>query len=168
MKKYLLLSILGLFSAATVISCEDRNEDVIVQENVIPNVMTDVTGTLNQNNDYTIRKGITINSTDVVLVYRNINSNTNGSAVWQLLPRTEFIGSGREIDYNFLFDTQNVEIYTEANFDQSLLNSTEAAEYLVNQRFRIVLIPATAGKNANVKYSDYNSVIRYYNIQDRE
>ncbi len=78
------------------------------------------------------------------------------------------MSGGRELDYNFLFDAANVEIYTEANFDQATFTTAEANQYLNNQRFRIVLVPASAGKNTNVNYSDYQSVIKYYNIPDRK
>ena len=37
--------------------------------------------------------------------------------------------------------------------------------YLNNQVFRVVLIPAS-GKNANVKYDDYKSVVEYYKIDE--
>ncbi|HAI80078.1 MAG TPA: hypothetical protein DCL65_03485, partial [Chryseobacterium sp.] len=78
------------------------------------------------------------------------------------------LSNGRELDYNFLFDTANIEIYTEANFDQATFTAAEATQYLNNQRFRIVLVPASQGKNAGVNYSDYNSVIKFYNIPDRD
>ncbi|MBW8361509.1 MAG: hypothetical protein K0M56_04905 [Kaistella sp.] len=165
MKNYLTLFLLAIFSFAAI-SCTDRNDEVIVEDT--PVLMRDITGTLNGTNNYTLTQGIDIAPTDVVLVYRNINSNSTASAVWQLLPKTEFLAGGRELDYNFLFDTAAIEIYTEANFDQTTLTPAEANMYLNNQRFRIVLLPASGGKNANVDYNDYQSVIKFYNIKDRE
>jgi hypothetical protein len=85
-----------------------------------------------------------------------------------MIPKTEYLSGGRELDYNFLFDQSNVEIYTEANFDQATFTTAEANSYINNQRFRIVLVPASKGKNANLDYSDYNSVIKFYNIPDRK
>lgn len=167
MKNYFTILLLALFGFLAV-SCTDRNNDVLAEDNDTYPMMRDITGTLNSGNDYTINQGIDIKSTDVVLVYRNINSGSGGSAVWQLLPKTEFLTGGRELDYNFLFDTKNVEIYTEANFDQATFTAAEATTYLNNQRFRIVLVPASQGKNINVDYSDYNSVIKFYNIPDRD
>lgn len=166
MKKYFKVLLLGVFAFGAV-SCDDRNDDVInQQDNDTYAVMADVTGNLNAGNNYTLTKGITIKSSDVVLVYRNVS--TTGSAVWQIIPKTEFLSSGRELDYNFLFDTANVEIFTEANFDQATLSPTESTTYLNNQRFRIVLVPASPGKNAQVNYNDYYSVIKYFNIPDRK
>lgn len=167
MKNYFTILLLALFGFLAV-SCTDRNDDVLVDDNDTYPMMRDVTGTFNSGNSYTINQGINIATTDVVLVYRNINSASGGSAVWQLLPKTEFLTGGRELDYNFLFDTANIEIYTEANFDQATLSAAEATTYLNNQRFRIVLIPASQGKDANVKYEDYQSVIKFYNIPDRD
>lgn len=164
MKKYYSILLLAIFSFLAF-SCDDRNENV--NDNDTYSKMADITGSLNAGNSYTINQGINIESTDVVLVYRNINSGNSGTPAWQLIPKTEFLSGGRELDYNFLFDSQNVEIYTEANFDQATLTSAEATTYLNNQRFRVVLVPASQGKNANVNYSDYNSVIRFYNIPDR-
>lgn len=165
MKKLFTLALLATISF-TAITCTDRNEDIVATD-TFPK-MRDVTGTLNSANQYTITQGINIADTDVVLVYRNINSNSNLSAVWQLLPKTEFLGSGRELDYNFLFDAQNVEIYTEANFDQATMTPAENGKYLTNQRFRVVLVPASSTKTTPVNYEDYNSVIRYYNIPDKD
>ncbi|MGZ5209531.1 MAG: hypothetical protein ACXWB1_01460 [Kaistella sp.] len=166
MKNYFTILLLAIFGFLAV-SCTDRNDEVLVDDSDTYPMMRDITGTLNSGNDYTISQGITIASTDVVLVYRNINSGAGGSAVWQLLPKTEFLTGGRELDYNFLFDTSTLEIYTEGNFDQATLSAAEATSYLNNQRFRIVLVPASQGKNANVDYEDYQSVIKFYNIPDR-
>lgn len=165
MKKLFTIALLATISF-TAITCTDRNDEVVTTDTY--SKMRDITGNLNSGNQYTITQGIDIAQTDVVLVYRDINSNSNLSSVWQLLPKTEFLSGGRELDYNFLFDSQNVEVFTEANFDQSLLTSTEAGQYLNNQRFRIVLVPASATKNAPVNYEDYQSVIKYYNIPDRD
>lgn len=166
MKKYFSILLLAIFGFVAF-SCNDRDDNVIIDDNDTYSVMTDITANFNSGNNYTVTQGINIPSTDVVLVYRNINSGNNNGTAWQLIPKTEFLGNGRELDYNFLFDTQNVEIYTEANFDQTTLTSGEAGTYLNNQRFRIVLIPASQGRNAGLDYSDYQSVIKFYNIPDR-
>ncbi len=167
MKKYftvLLLAIFGLIA----FSCNDRNDDVVINDQDTYPKMTDITGSFNSGNEYTISQGISIANTDVVLVYRNINSGNSNGTVWQLLPKTEFLDGGRELDYNFLFDTSRIEVFTEGNFDQATVSAAEATTYLNNQRFRLVLVPASQGKNANLDYSDYNSVIKFYNIPDRK
>lgn len=177
MRKFFPIILMALASTFAV-SC-DNNDDVIVQDNQA-NVtkVRDVTANFNSGNNFTVSQGINIQNTDVVLVYRNINSNGGGGAVWQLIPKTFYLqdvtgfATGRELDYNFDFTTGNmgdVEIRTEANFNQSnQLSTTEVSRYLTNQVFRIVLITAYANKSATapVDYSDYNSVIKYYNLDD--
>ena len=165
MRNYLTILLLAIFSFVAI-SCVDDRNDLVDDQDTYP-VMTDITANFNAANSYTFNQGINISASDVVLVYRNINSGTTNGVAWQLIPKTEFLTNGRELDYNFLFDSKNIEIYTEATFDQATLTSTEAATYLNNQRFRIVLVPATQGKNAKVNYSDYNSVIKFYNITDK-
>ena len=167
MRKYFTLSLLAIIGF-TAINCTDRNNDPIVQDNDTYSQMRDITGTMNTSNNFTITQGIDIGTTDVVLVYRNINSDNNNGVVWQLLPKTEYLSLGRELDYNFLFDTKNVEIFTDANFDRTTFTPAENAQYLSNQRFRIVLVPASSTKNSNLNYEDYQSVIKFYNIPDRK
>ena len=166
MKKYLFLSLMAFATLGTTVSC-DRSTEVVQQtDNDTYPMMRDIRGTFNAANQYTISQGINIQTTDVVLVYRNINSGNSNGAVWQLLPKTEYLSNRRELDYNFLFNTTNLEIFTEANFDQATMTAAEATTYLNNQQCRVVLVPASQGKNANVDYRDYNSVIRFYNLDD--
>lgn len=167
MKKYFLLSAISVLSLGTLHSCVDRTDDnVQYTDNDTYAVMRDITGSLTAANNYKITQTINIPATDVVLVYRNVNSNTSTGAVWQQIPKTEFLSSGRELDYNFLFNSSAVEIFTEANFDQSTMTGNEPATYLQNQRFRIVLVPASQGKVGGLDYSDYNAVIKFYNLKD--
>lgn len=167
MKKIIPLFLLS-FISFFVTSCDNNDNDPVpVQNNGAVAQMKDITGTFSSSGGYTISQGLSILNTDVVLVYRNINSNTSSSAIWQLLPKTFFLSNGRELDYNFIFNSQNVDISTQANFDQATMTSAEANKYLINQNFRIVLVPADpAGKGAKVDYNDYNSVIKYYNIDE--
>lgn len=149
---YLLLAFFGLF----VMSCDnsDSRDSGYTDNDTYP-VMADVNGSFSASNNYSLSQGVNIASTDVVLVYRNTASS--GSAVWQLIPKTEYLTDGRELDYNFLFDRTQVEIYTEANFDQNTMNSAEKAQYLNNQQFRIVLVPASQA--ADMDTSNYNKVV---------
>ena len=106
MKKYFLLALLGLFSFGALASCDDRNNDVITQDNDTYSVVLDlnnvnfVKGT---NNQYSISRNFTspLFSTDVVLIYRKAGSASDGSPVWQQIPRTVYLSSGRELDYDF-------------------------------------------------------------------
>ncbi len=161
------------FASFFIYSCDNNDDDVVQQEQIVLTVR-DVTGTFNSNNDFQLEQGLTLQPSDAVLVYRNINSNTSGGKVWQLIPKTYYLDDvqnlpvGRELDYNFDFTTEDVQIRTEANFNQSSqITNAEVSQFLTNQTFRIVLLPGEAAKNAStVDKNDYNAVIKYYNIDD--
>ena len=76
MKKYFTILLLAIFGFVAV-SCDDNRNDNVVGDGDTYSVMKDVTGTLNSGNNYTLSQGINIASSDVVLVYRNINSNSS-------------------------------------------------------------------------------------------
>jgi hypothetical protein len=169
MKKFfplLLLAFVSLF----IFSCDDNNNDGPTQDNDTYSQMRDVTGSFTSANSYAFTQGINIQSTDVVLVYRYLGDS------WQLIPKMMYLPNAtgmptsREFQYNFVFDSQNVQISVDdENFNLSTgLTSGEASQYLTNQRFRIVLVPASPAKGAapSVDYSDYNAVIKYYNLND--
>jgi len=166
---FILLAGIGFLS----FSC-DNKDDVVVQ-NTVNAQMKDVTGTFNSNNNFAFKQDIAIQNTDVVLVYRN------DGGVWQQIPKTVVLGNvagmptNRVFEYNFVFDTKTVQIRVEnENFDLTTgTTSEEKSNWLNSQRFRIVLVPAVSGNNlksANatppVDYSDYNAVVKYYNLND--
>ncbi|WP_295221530.1 hypothetical protein [uncultured Chryseobacterium sp.] len=163
MKKILPILLLA-FVSLFIFSC-DNNDNNPVQDNDTYSQMRDITGSFNNGNSYAFTQGINIQGTDVVLVYRKAGN------AWQQLPYTWYLDaatspSARKFDYNFVFDSQNVQIRIDnANFNLSTMSSTEAASYLNNQTFRIVLVPASSGK-ASVDYSDYNAVVKYYNLDE--
>lgn len=162
MKKFLpilLLAFVGLF----IFSCKDDDTDYDTYSQA-----RDATGTFTSADNFTLSMDINIQSTDVVLVYRRSGN------MWVSIPKTYYLNNvsgyptGRELDYNFDFNTQEVNIRTAANFNQvTEMSPSEATQYLSNQTFRIVLVPASAGKNVNtVDKTDYNAVIKYYNIDE--
>ncbi|SIR18208.1 hypothetical protein [Chryseobacterium sp. RU33C] len=176
MKKILLFLFLGAVGF-TAYSC-DNNDDVVVQGTDYDTIsqMKDITGTFSNSGNYTISQGLNIPTTDVVLVYRLVAGN-----VWQQIPKSVYIPdvnnkpTNRVFDYNFVFNTQNIEIrIDDENFNLPTdLTSGEIATYLNNQTFRIVLVPANAtgvggakNKQASVDYSDYNAVVKYYNLDE--
>jgi hypothetical protein len=155
MKKFfpiLLLAFVSLF----IFSCKD-DEDFDTYSKV-----ADVTGSFNNANSYAFTQGIDIQGTDVVLVYRWLGDS------WQQIPKMMYLSNNREFQYNFVFDNKNVQIsIDDENFDLATLNASEATQYLNSQRFRIVLVPASAAKGTStVDTSDYNAVIKYYNLND--
>ncbi|MPS63290.1 MAG: hypothetical protein DI622_00205 [Chryseobacterium sp.] len=169
MKKFfplLLLAFVSLF----IFSCDDNdNNDVPYQDNDTYPIMRDATGSFSSSNSFTLSMDISIQSSDVVLVYRKVGS------YWQSVPKTYYLDdvqnlpTGRELDYNFNFNSSEVNISTAANFNQSTqMTSAETSQYLTNQTFRIVLVPASPAKGAaaTVDYSDYNAVVKYYNLDE--
>lgn len=163
MKKYFTILLLAIFGFVAV-SCNDRVDEI--GDDTYP-VMTDITGSFNSTNSYEISQLITIGSTDVVLVYRQSGSS-NGSPIWQQIPRTLFLTEG-ELDYDFDFTKDDVLIKAGGTIDFAAQTNAFRDSYLNNQRFRIVLVPASQyqNKSTNLDYSDYNSVIKFYNIPDR-
>lgn len=100
--------------------------------------------------------------TDMLLIYMQNGVTNNGSPIWQLLPINFYLADGNEVDYNFDFSRYDFAIYAGGTFNLA------GTSYVTNKTFRIVFIPASYGKNADnqVDYSDYESVINYYNIDD--
>ena len=166
MKKHFIFLLFLIFSFV-VTNCSSRNEDTFLNDNEKSSMMRDITGSFSGANTYTINQAINLKNTDVVLVYRNVNSNTAVLADWRIIPKDQFSLNGKNLNYDFALSPSNIEIYTEANFDQGTLTSEEVSTYLSNQRFRLILIPASTAKKIQIDLSDYNSVIKYFDIPDR-
>ncbi|MCE3076997.1 hypothetical protein [Chryseobacterium gwangjuense] len=169
MKKFfplLLIAFVSLF----IFSCDNNNDNDNFVDHDTYSQMRDVTGSFTAANNYAFTQGINIQSTDVVLVYRNLG------AAWQLIPKMMYLPDAtgmpvnREFQYNFVFDSQTVQIrIDDENFNLATgLTAAEANQYLNSQKFRIVLVPASPAKGAAapVDYSDYNAVVKYYNLDD--
>ncbi len=105
-----------------------------------------------------------IYDSDVILIYRLAGVIDSNTPIWQQIPRTLYTSKG-ELDYDFDFSKGDFTIYAGGNYDLSL-----TPEFLKNQTFRIVIIPgafSTTSKSVNKPdYSDYNDVIKRYNIDD--
>ena len=115
-------------------------------------------------NNYSIYQTLNpqIFPSDVILIYRLsgiINSNT---PIWQQIPRTLYLPEG-ELDYDFDFSKQDFTIYAGGTYDLTLTPS-----YITNETFRIVIVPGYLSNKAqkSVDTSDYNAVIKAYNIDD--
>jgi len=104
-----------------------------------------------------------ITDASTVLVYRLIGTINANTPIWQLIPRTVYLTNNRELDYDFDFSRVDFKIYARANYD---LETTP--EYIDDQTFRIVILPGSFTDKSAVKpdYSDYNAVIKKYNIDD--
>lgn len=174
MKKILPLILLAGVGFLTY-SCDNSNDDPVVvnpgqDSDTLPE-MKDVNVSLNSSNSYSHVELLNLQNTDVVLVYRK---DPNAGNAWQLIPKNYKLINNREFGYNFLFNREKVEIYTEGEAP-STLSSSEAGTYLNGQTFRIVLVYANAGKvvgkntakvKADVDYNDYNAVVKYYNLDE--
>ncbi|MDY0931855.1 MULTISPECIES: hypothetical protein [unclassified Chryseobacterium] len=164
MKKIIPFLMLAFVSVFTV-SC-DNDDDVQYVDNDTYAGVIEITRNFQYNSTedvYFINQSISMEPSDMALVYRLKDGSNNGD-VWEQIPRTLYFSGGRELDYDFDFTQKDVQILAGGNYDIST-----TSDYLNNQTFRIVLVPAgflNKGAKPPVDYSDYNAVIKYYNIND--
>jgi hypothetical protein len=78
------------------------------------------------------------------------------------MPQTYYFNDGGELDYNYDFTRNDVNIFLDANFP--LINLSSA--WTQNQTFRIVIIPGYFSNRSAVQvdFNDYNAVIQAYGI----
>ncbi|MBF4516384.1 hypothetical protein IRZ71_08520 [Flavobacterium sp. ANB] len=171
MKKILtLFAVVGLFAFA---GCEgpegpegppgyDGADGLIAQVIDVNNVNFDLNG-----DGELIDFGFTLYPGDVVLAYRATGVAANGSTVWTQIPDLQYYNNATLFfTYKFNFSRVDFELY----LDGSNLN-TVPANFRTNQKFRIVIVPGEDPKISNKSvnkedYSDYNAVIKKYNIDD--
>ncbi|MGC1633605.1 MAG: hypothetical protein WA749_15960 [Gelidibacter sp.] len=103
--------------------------------------------------------GFEVSDTDVTLVYISWET-TDGKDVWRLLPQNVYFDDGTLI-YNFDFTQTDVRFFLDGTKDLSTLD----AEWIQQQVFRVVVIPAD---NVGVDVSNLNDVIQAYNIDSFE
>lgn len=101
-----------------------------------------------------------IYDSDVVLVYRLSGIINSTTPIWQPIPRTLFLTQG-ELDYDFDFSKQDVTIYAGGNYNLAL-----TPQYINNQTFRIVIVPADFASTVNK--NDYSAVISALNIKENQ
>lgn len=158
MKKIITLSFITLFGLLAT-SCTDDDVDTDTYSRVIDiqNVSFEWV-----DNSFQIARTFTtpMYSTDVLLMYIQTDTTTNGAPVWQQIPITFYLNDGNEVDYNFDFSMYDFVIYANGTFNLS------GSSYVNNLNFRLVLVPADYLKSGNLDYSDYNSVIQYFEIDD--
>ena len=156
-----MLAIVSVFT----VSC-DNDDDVQYVDNDTYAGVIEITRNFQYNSTedvYFINQSISMEPSDMALVYRLKDGSNNGD-VWEQIPRTLYFSGGRELDYDFDFTQKDVQILAGGNYDISTTPT-----YLNNQTFRIVLVPAgflNKGAKPPVDYTDYNAVIKYYNIND--
>lgn len=100
-------------------------------------------------------------SYDMVLVYIQNGTTGNGNPIWQQIPITYYLEDGNEVDYNFDFSINDIAIYAGGTFDLA------GSPYVLGKTFRILVVPADPpGKTSPVDFSNYQSVIEHYGIND--
>ncbi len=115
-------------------------------------------------NEYKIRQTLNpkIFASDVLLIYRLSGTLDSTTPIWQPLPRTLYLGDGKELDYDFDFSKEDFTIYAGGNYP---LNTTP--NYINDETFRIVIVPgAFSNKGAVSKTLSYEEAIVKYNIDD--
>lgn len=161
MKKYFLLAALSFATLGTVASCDNSISNPVNDvDSDTYSVAYDNTGTFTKAGSYALTFTFPkpIYNSDVVLVYR-LKSIVNGQKVWEQIPKTIYSNAG-ELDYDFDFTTKDVQIFTKGNYDIST-----TPEYLTNQTFRIVVVPADLGKSASAAAASYETVSRVANVK---
>lgn len=105
-----------------------------------------------------------IYNSDMVLVYRLFDV-LNGQSLWRQLPQAVYLPQG-ELDYNFDFTRNDINIFLESDFDLATLG----AFWSQNQVFRVVIIPGYfSNKNKKlVDFNDYIAVVKAFNIKDSQ
>jgi hypothetical protein len=160
MKRIILL--LAFVGTLAFQGCTVREETQII---LLPEVF-EVTASFSASNNFA--RLVTLNpaiySSDMVLVYRLFDV-VNGADVWRSLPQTVYLTQG-ELDYNFDFTKNDINIFLDSNFDLTTLSNTWAQ----NQTFRIVIIPGYFSNKSNkaVDFNDYNAVIKAFNINENK
>lgn len=173
MKKILPIILLAGIGFLTY-SCDNSNNDPVVvnpgQDNDTVGLAFDAfpTFTRVKDNLYQVKQIFKnpLVSADVVLIYIQVDG-TNDTPVWRILPYTRYADNGIPVDYSYDFSKFDVLFSVNSSMN---LNTPENSVFYTNKRFRVVIVPADpAAKNASassVDYSDYNSVIKHYKIDE--
>lgn len=165
MKKFLpflLLAFVSLF----IFSCDD-DDDVVYEDHDTYSVAYDITPTFTKVNstfyEYADEFNTPLVESDVVLIYIQTGVTNNNSPIWKLLPYTVYPNAIDAVNYDFDFSKYDITISVQSTPNFNLDNNST---YYTNKRFRVVVIPASTGKNASVDYNDYNAVVQHYNIDE--
>jgi hypothetical protein len=173
MKKILLFLFLGAVGF-TAYSCDNKDDVVVQQGQDTYSTAYDIIPKFNKQDSYTYHFDDAFKSplleSDVVLVYLQTGLTTNGSPIWKLLTYTEYPNNGADkVEYSYDFSKVDIGIDVRSTNGVNLDNNPG---YYTNKKFRVVIVPAKTGTSKNaaaantVDYSDYNSVIKYYNIDE--
>jgi len=110
-----------------------------------------------------------IQASDMTLIYilwEEVPANGGGTTdLWRLLPQTVYTNIG-EFQYNYDATNGDARIFLDGpgNFDFNNLGP----EFLVNQVFRIVVLPVEQASNPLLDITDYNSVMNLAGLSDSD
>lgn len=153
-----LIAIIGMIAFSGCSSNDDINTDTIAEVFELRNVNF----AYNATDGYTIYQKLTprIFPSDVILIYRMTGTVNATTPIWQPIPRTLYLAEG-ELDYDFDFSREDFTIFAGGTYNLAL-----TPDFLNNQTFRIVIVPAAFSKNINT--NDYFSVLKSLNIKENQ
>jgi len=161
MKKIILLFTVFI-ALISLQSCEVN--DVSGGNQIFEAEVFEFPASLNNNNfSETGRFSRDILNSDHILIYRLYGKDA-GADVWRLIPQTVYFNNGDEFDYNYDFTKRDFRIFMEANFNLNTLDNQLWNTYVMNQIFRIVIIPGRL--QYKMDFSDYNETIKKLGLQD--
>jgi hypothetical protein len=99
---------------------------------------------------------------DNILIYRLSGIIDPQTPIWQLIPRTLYLGQG-ELDYDYDFSREDFTIYAGGTY-----NLAETPEFITGQTFRIVIIPGYFSRTTQpVDLNNYDAVIEAYGLKGK-
>ena len=164
MKKiFTLLAVIGMFGFQ---SCEgpEGPPGPPGQDGLLANVFEISSVSFTSANKFSILYtfGKTIYTTDKVLVYRLSGLDSSGADIWRLIPENHFFPNGTlDFGYDFDFTYKDVNIFMVGND-----LGTVSTDFISNQIFRIVVVPASLINGINK--NDYKSVINALNLKESQ
>lgn len=163
MKKLALLLVLIGFVSLQSCTVNENSVDNDTISEVFE--LRNVNFSYNSIDGYTIYRTLSpqIYASDVILIYRMAGTIDANTPIWQQIPRTLYLPQG-ELDYDFDFSKEDFTIYAGGTYDLATTPS-----YITNETFRIVIVPGYfSNKMAHkVDLSDYNAVVKVFNIDDK-
>lgn len=167
MKKIIPFLFVAIFGFLSFSCTDDDNNQQFVDYDTYPVAvdLTNVNFEWVNNSSWQIARTFEtpIVETDMLLMYLRVGTTNNNAPIWQQIPITMYLNNGEEIDYNFDFSRYDFVIYAGGTVD---LDTPEYINYITNKTFRVLIVPADYGKTGNLDYSDYESVVKFYNIDD--
>lgn len=109
--------------------------------------------------DFEIPLDIELVVSDMVLVYHLVGVDNDNFDIWRLLPDTVYTDTGEEFQYNFEHNFDFIDVFIEApsTFDFNTLLPGD----LLDQTFRVVILPVDFINSENIDVNNPNEVMSY-------